>query len=139
MDKITQERINSAAGEAMSKQDERLHAGSKDYGRRISFLDGYEAGYIAGATAENSMAQAMAEALEALKEGAENHTILFIDKALREWKDGKGKDNEEVDFEKWKKENVAVMGESDFIVGNKRVYGKKELRRIYEHITNPQK
>lgn len=65
--------------------------------------DHYQAGATAWAPWKvkydelQAQAQRMADALEALKEGAENHTILFIDKALREWKDGgKEEENREV-------------------------------------------
>lgn len=80
----------------------------------------YQRVYIAGATAEHAQnesvrlqleaqdanveillsqkkeliekAQVLVDALEALKEGAENHTIHFIDKILKQWKSGKGKE-----------------------------------------------
>ena len=59
---------------------------------RFTKDEGYQKVYIAGATAENDRAQVLVDALEALKEGAENHTIRFIDKALSQWKSGKGKE-----------------------------------------------
>lgn len=76
MDNKTQERMKADAKKA--------HPNSWQYQERI--------GYIAGATAENDRAKVLVDALEALKEGAENHTIRFIDKALEQWKSGKGKE-----------------------------------------------
>lgn len=46
----TIEKIKADAAKATDKRDEKLRDGSKDYGRRISFLDGYEEGHVAGAT-----------------------------------------------------------------------------------------
>lgn len=62
--------------------------------------------------------------------------------ALRQWKAGKGKEEvvtDEEKYQQWIKENVTVLGEFDFLFANKRIYGKKELRRIYDYLTNPPK
>lgn len=82
MDNKTQERIKADA--------ERIYRGKPDsrFPSNFKYIDGY----IAGATAEHDRAQVLVDALEALKEGAENHTIHFIDKILKQWKSGKGKE-----------------------------------------------
>lgn len=47
-----QERIKAEAATATDKEAERLKMRNQEYGRMVSQLHGYEAGYITGATAE---------------------------------------------------------------------------------------
>lgn len=77
--KITLDRIFENAFNCTSKL--------KEEKRGASYCLGFQAGYEAGATAENERAQKLAEALEWIKTygPVDDLTIKFIDKALNEW------------------------------------------------------
>lgn len=112
------------------------------------YVRGYKDGKKAGVTAEADRVQLILDALDqfiAFHESGLLPAKHIYEKAIaarRQFKEGKAIEpvlTEEQAFEKWKKENVTILGEFDFIVGHKRVHGKKELRRIYEYLTNPPK
>lgn len=108
------------------------------------YTRGYLDGKKAGVTAENERAQPIIDALDQFISYHETgllparHVYENAVAARQQFKDGKKKVGDD-DFEKWKKENVIVMGEFDFILGQKRIYGKRELRSVYEYLTNPTK
>lgn len=87
----TIERIKADAAKATNEQDERLRGQSKDYGRRISFLDGYEDGYIAGATAEAAKTERLIEIMqEVIRISDRKHDAWDRAKEfIQQWKEGK--------------------------------------------------
>lgn len=123
-DKLPEEIINQIDKEVAERtngEDERIQKRSTDYGRRISHLNGYEIGYIEGATAWapwkvrfeelQAKAQRMADALELtraclsslIKPALWNQEVSneqreliktrnTIDAVLQQFKDGKGKE-----------------------------------------------
>lgn len=133
-----QERIKADAEVATNDHAVTLRAKEMEYAAMIMRLFGYKEGYIAGATAEHDRAQVLVDALSDIASGKVLPQFI-ASMALEQWKSGKGKEvTDEEKYQQWIKENVTVLGEFDFLFANKRIYGKKELRRIYDHLTNPQ-
>jgi flagellar biosynthesis/type III secretory pathway protein FliH len=65
----TIDKIKINAAKATNKRDEQLRERSKDYGRRLAFLDGYEEGHNAGATEWAGKAQGLVDALDKIYNG----------------------------------------------------------------------
>lgn len=96
---MTPQRIKEEAEKATEKLDEQLRPNSTNYARRIDTLQGYEAGYIAGATAENEKAKGLVDALEYI-----THCPGMVDKtALLVWIDSAIAKSKE-SLAKWKGE-----------------------------------
>lgn len=76
----------------------------------------------------------LTKALKDIANRSSPHHFIYqiADKALSG--EGEKEESEQELFDKWVKENAAVLGESHWLVGAKHIHNKRDLKRVYNYL-----